>query len=122
MLLALLVACPICGGKPPDVAPPVVLVPTDPAPVTLPPVTPSEKPTPPCSGLEPRLWPLVTSEAPVLIVVDGSFIPPDWLTMDAAVDSIAQGTVPGTRLCELADLPGVIGVRPPMFGHPKLTP
>ncbi|GDX81463.1 hypothetical protein LBMAG42_32740 [Deltaproteobacteria bacterium] len=131
MLLALLIACPICGGKPPEVAPPVEPSPipalgtgaAEPVPtVSLPPVTPSDKPTPPCSGLEPRLWPLVTSEAPVLIVVDGSFIPPDWLTMDAAVDSVAQGTVPGTRLCELAAIPGVIGVRPPMLAHPKLTP
>lgn len=150
MLMALLLACPLCGGKPPDPSFPVEPVPAAPAtaapapvepttaapapvepaaveaeaaaPITLPPVVPSDKPTPPCSGLEPRLWSLVTSPEPVTIVVDGSFTPPDWLTMDAFVDSIAQAAVPGTRLCELAALPGVIGVRPPMFGHPKLTP
>lgn len=109
MLLMLNLACAICGGKVPAPAGP---------PVTLPAVASKPATLPPCSGLEPRLWPQTTLAEPVLVVVDGSFVPPDWFTMSAEVDSLAQGTVAGTRLCELAALPGVIGVRPPMLAHP----
>lgn len=85
----------------------------------LEPPAPQVRPDPPCPRLAPPLWSRVAEVTAVPVVVEGSWSPPAWFVMDAAVDSRAQGTVPGTRLCELAALPGVTSVEVVRTASPK---
>lgn len=86
---------------------------------TLPEPGPAREVAAPCPGLAPALWSRVADATPVPVVVEGSWSPPGWFVLDAAVDSRAQGRVPGTRLCELAALPGVTSVEVVRTASPK---
>lgn len=111
------VAAPAAEEPPPTPEAP----PGTPVPGSLPPGMGGVKSPPPCKGLDPTLWRLVTDPAPVRVSIDlaGEIVLPPSFVEEARGPGVVQGTLPGADLCLLGAQEHVQRVRKPVEAHPK---